>query len=50
MELIRFIFQDFEHWLGAAILLAIALEGLVRLAMALRGAPKYYYKNEKEEE
>ena len=28
LELLEFIFQDFEHWLGTAIILGIIAEGL----------------------
>lgn len=40
MELLRFIFQDFYHWLGAFLLLWVPFEGVAKIIRAHKGTDK----------
>jgi len=40
MEILEFIFDSFEHWLGTAILLTIIFSGIAQIIKAIKKKPK----------
>ncbi|BCT30424.1 hypothetical protein BVAD3_40980 (plasmid) [Bacillus velezensis] len=41
LDILKFIFSDFNHWLGSVFILWLTLEGLAQLIQAIRIKPKH---------